>query len=129
MPCLLLLLTTALQGCRLRQLTHGNGFVMRHSSWRRDSDMPSNFAPSRVYFWRHRIRSGALHHNSLFDNVIIHMVVTFHDVHLSIDTAAQLQHLLHNRVRYVDEHMYKRLRHATSRTSTATIALTSIALT
>ncbi|CAJ0576033.1 unnamed protein product, partial [Mesorhabditis spiculigera] len=31
--------------------------------------------------------SGALHHNSLFDNVIIYMV-TFHDVHLSIDTAA-----------------------------------------
>ncbi|CAJ0587768.1 unnamed protein product, partial [Mesorhabditis spiculigera] len=57
MPCLLLLLTMVLQGCRLRQLTQGNGFVMRHSSWRRDSDMPSNFDASRVYLCRHRIRA------------------------------------------------------------------------
>ncbi|CAJ0579377.1 unnamed protein product, partial [Mesorhabditis spiculigera] len=64
--------------------------VRRHSSWRRDSDMPSNFAPSRVYLWRLRISSGALHHNLLFDNVIIYMVVTFHDVHLAIDTAANI---------------------------------------
>ncbi|CAJ0587253.1 unnamed protein product, partial [Mesorhabditis spiculigera] len=65
-------------------------FMRRHSSWHKDNDMPSNFAASRVYFCRNRKISCTRSHNLLFDNVIIHMVVTFHDVYLSIDTAANV---------------------------------------
>ncbi|CAJ0564670.1 unnamed protein product, partial [Mesorhabditis spiculigera] len=154
----LLLLTMVLQGCRLRQLTQGNGFVMRHSSWRRDSDMPSNFDASRVYLCRHRIRA-ALYttiHCSTTSSSTWSPSTTFTcqstlppmlltstgtDIRpfstpppvlclcMRMSTTYQrdiyyfsVQHLLHNRVQYVNEHMYMRLRPATSRTSTATIA-------
>ncbi|CAJ0585435.1 unnamed protein product, partial [Mesorhabditis spiculigera] len=148
MPCLLLLLNT------IREATLKLAQGQRHAEQLRCFRLYLLATPD------HQLRSTP-QLTALFDNVIVHMVVTFHDVHLPTDTADnqhrhptildsaacsllcmqisttyrrdiyyfRVLHLLHNRVQYVDEHMYKRLRHATSRTSTATIALTSIALT